>query len=64
MSSSYSYRKESVDGYTSLENKNNFEIEGKELVFKFGMDRDSVLFEGNDMETLKELAAAFIESKV
>lgn len=38
--------------------------EGRELVFQFGMERDTVVFEGKDMESLRELAGAFIESKV
>lgn len=37
--------------------------EGRELVFQFGMERDTVVFEGKDMESLRELAGAFIESK-
>lgn len=37
---------------------------GKELIFQLGMERDMVIFEGSDMESLRELAAAFIESKV
>ena len=38
--------------------------DGKELIFQFGMERDMVIFEGKDMESLRELAGAFIESKV
>ena len=38
--------------------------DGKELTFQFGMERDLVVFEGKDMESLIELAGAFIESKV
>jgi len=37
--------------------------DGKELSFQFGMERDMVVFEGKDMESLRELAGAFIESK-
>lgn len=39
-------------------------VDGKELTFQFGMERDMVVFEGKDMESLVELAGAFIESKV
>ena len=37
--------------------------EGVELFFQFGMDRIDVVFDGKDMEQLRELAADLIASK-
>ena len=37
---------------------------GKELIFQFGIEKDLVLFEGNSIEALRELAETYIENKV
>ncbi|XP_065661834.1 serine/threonine-protein kinase D3 isoform X3 [Hydra vulgaris] len=42
--------------------KNSFG-NGKELIFQFGIERDLVVFEGNTIEALRELAGAYIEYK-
>nr|XP_047132575.1 serine/threonine-protein kinase D3 [Hydra vulgaris] len=62
MSSLNSHKKDSIDSYEYQENNSSNNVD-KELVFKFGIDRESVVYEGYDLANLKELAAVFIQSK-